>query len=93
MDETRATRPDDEQVVISSLVVETAAGTADAVADALANLAGVEVHERQGHKLVVTIEAPTVAASHARASEFLQVAGVTGINLVYCNFEDEYGRA
>ncbi len=79
-----------EPVVISSLVVETAPGCAEAAAEALAALSGVEVHERQGHKLVVTIEAPSVQASHERASSFIQVEGVTGVNLVYCNFEDEY---
>lgn len=79
-----------EPVVISSLVVETVPGCAEAAAKALAALPGVEVHERQGHKLVVTIEAPSVQASHERASSFIQVEGVTGVNLVYCNFEDEY---
>ena len=79
-----------EPVVISSLVVETAPGCAEAAAEALAALPGVEVHERQGHKLVVTIEAPSVQASHERASSFIQVEGVTGVYLVYCNFEDEY---
>ena len=79
-----------EPVVISSLVGETAPGCAEAAAEALAALPGVEVHERQGHKLVVTIEAPSVQASHERASSFIQVEGVTGVNLVYCNFEDEY---
>ena len=78
-----------EPVVISSLVVETAPELAGAVAGELAALPGVEVHERQGHKLVVTIEAPSVQASHERASSFIQVEGVTGVNLVYCNFEDE----
>ncbi len=90
---TRDVRPavgDDEPVVISSLVVETAPERAEAVARALAALPGVEVHERQGHKLVVTIEAATVEASHGRASSFIQVEGVTGVSLVYCNFEDEY---
>ncbi len=79
-----------ESVVISSLVVETAPGCAEAAAEALAALPGVEVHEHQGHKLVVTIEAATVEASHGRASSFIQVEGVTGVSLVYCNFEDEY---
>ena len=40
--------------------------------------------------VVETIEAPSVQASHERASSFIQVEGVTGVNLVYCNFEDEY---
>ena len=42
-------------MVISSLVVECAADAVDAVAAALAEQAGVEVHERKGYKLVVTI--------------------------------------
>ncbi len=79
----------DEPVVISSLVVETVSGKTAAVAADLAAREGVEVHETQGHKLVVTIEA-TTGASHAVASGFAAVPGVTGVNLVYCNFEDEF---
>jgi len=80
----------DEPVVISSLVVETVPGKTAAVAADLAAREGVEVHETQGHKLVVTIEAATTGASHAVASGFAAVPGVTGVNLVYCNFEDEF---
>lgn len=78
-------------MVISSLIVETAPeSTADA-ARALAALEGVEVHGQdavQG-KVVVTIEAASIDASHEVASSFLQIEGVRGIDLVYANFEDE----
>lgn len=84
--------PDEEQVVISSLVVETMPEQTAAAAAALAAMEGVEVHETQGYKLVVTIEAPTTGASHAIASRFIQVPGVTNINLIYCNFEDEFAE-
>ena len=76
-------------MVISSLVVETMPEYTQAVTEALAQLAGVEVHEVVGHKIVVTIEALTVDASYDIASDFVNYAGVTGINLVYSNFEDD----
>lgn len=76
-------------MVISSLVVETAPERTDEVAAALAERDGVEVHEKNGYKLVVTIEAETVDDSHAIASAFINIEGVTGINLVYANFEDD----
>ena len=49
---------EDEKVVISSLVVEVRPESVDAVARALAAMEGVEVHEVNGYKIVVTIELP-----------------------------------
>ena len=76
-------------MVISSLVVETAPDYTEAVADALPDFDGVEVHEVNGYKIVVTIEAQTVDASHATANEFALLEGVLGVNLIYLNFEDD----
>ena len=76
-------------MVISSLVVETMPEHTDAVAKELAQREGVEVHETNGYKVVVTIEADTVDDSHEIASAFIGIEGVTGINLVYANFEDD----
>lgn len=70
------------------MVVETLVGRTDAVARELACIEGVEVHGVNGYKIVVTIEADSVDASHATASAFVQIEGVVGVNLVYCNFED-----
>ena len=80
---------EDEKAVISSLVVEARPESVDAVARALAAMEGVEVHEVNGYKIVVTIEADTVVDSHDIASGFIGIEGVTGINLVYANFEDD----
>ena len=55
---------EDEKVVISSLVVEARPESVDAVARALAAMEGVEVHEVNGYKIVVTIEASSTGASH-----------------------------
>lgn len=74
-------------MAISSLVVETMPECTIDVKYALEAMEGVEVHEIQGHKLVVTIEADDADASHAIASSFVAVPGVTGINLVYLNIE------
>ncbi|WP_080797195.1 chaperone NapD [Arabiibacter massiliensis] len=76
-------------MVISSLVVETAPEHTDDVARELSGREGVEVHEKNDYKLVVTIEAETVDDSHGIASSFIGIEGVTGINLVYANFEDD----
>ena len=76
-------------MVISSLVVETSPERTDDVALELAQREGVEVHETNGYKIVVTIEAETVDDSHDVASGFIGIEGVTGVNLVYANFEDD----
>lgn len=74
-------------MAISSLVVETMPECTVDVKIALEAMEGVEVHEIQGHKLVVTIEAEDADASHAVASSFVGVPGVTGVNLVYLNID------
>ena len=76
-------------MVISSLVIETMPDLTANVARELASREGVEVHETNGCKVVVTIEAETVDDSHEIASGFIGIEGVTGINLVYANFEDD----
>lgn len=76
-------------MVISSLVVETIPETTEQVAQELAQIEGVEVHEINDYKVVVTIEAETLDESHDIASTFINIMGVTGINLVYANFEDD----
>lgn len=73
----------------SSLVVEARPESVDAVARALAAMEGVEVHEVNGYKIVVTIEASSTGASHEISSRFIQIPGVLNVNLVYVNFEDE----
>ncbi|WP_302963120.1 chaperone NapD [uncultured Adlercreutzia sp.] len=80
---------EDEKLVISSLIVEARPEAVPAVADALAALEGVEVHEVNGYKIVVTIEAPSTGASHEVSSRMVSIPGVLNVNLVYVNFEDE----
>ena len=81
--------PDDEQVVISSLVLECLPGREEDVARIAADVPGVEVHGVREGKVVVTIEAPSVDDSAEIANGLVCADGVTGINLVYVNFEDE----
>ena len=76
-------------MVISSLVVETESEATARVAAELARIEGVEVHEMTGSKVVVTIAAAPLDDSHGIASTFVAIDGVTGINLVYANFEDD----
>lgn len=76
-------------MVISSLVVETAPEYTEALAAKLPDFSGVEVHEVQGYKIVITIEAETVDASHETANSIALVEGVLNVNLIYLNFEDD----
>lgn len=76
-------------MVISSLVVEVMPERLESVCLELSRVPGVEVHGARENRLVVTIEAETVDRSHDIASEFAQVEGVFGVNLVYANFEDD----
>ena len=76
-------------VVISSLVVETVPAYTEAVAEQLPSFEGVEVHGIEGYKIVITIEAETVDASHDIANSLVPITGVIGVNLIYLNFEDD----
>lgn len=76
-------------MVIAGLVVETLPACTDTAAQDLAAIEGVDVHEVNGRKVVVVLEAETVDAAHAAASGFAAIPGVTGVNVVYCNFEDD----
>jgi nitrate reductase NapD len=76
-------------MVISSLIVEVKPQAAHQAKLALEACPGVEVHEVRGHQIVVTIEADSIEASHARASSFVNLPGVLNVNLVYFNCEDE----
>lgn len=79
----------DEPVVISSLVVETLPDCTEAVVAALRGTEGVEVHEVQGRKIVITIEAESLDASQTIASGLAGMPGVTGVQLVYVNCEED----
>ena len=75
--------------VISSLVIETVSDYTDGIAAWLAEMEGVEVHGIDGYKIVITIEAETVDASHEIANSIVPITGVIGVNLIYLNFEDD----
>lgn len=76
-------------MVISSLVVETMPERTTDIACKLERREGVEVHDIVENRVVVTIEAETTDDSHDIASDFVNIHGVIGINLVYANFEDD----
>lgn len=76
-------------MVISSLVVETAPDYTQSIAQQLPALAGVEVHEVNDYKIVITIEAETVDDSHDIANSIVPWEGVLGVNLIYLNFEED----
>ena len=76
-------------MVISSLVVETTPGKVHTVAEELAKIPGVEVHNDEGYKIVVTLETETTRQSHDIAAGFINIPGVSNVNLIYVNFEDD----
>lgn len=76
-------------MVISSLLVSTVADQTKEVAAELPKHPGVEVHEINDFKIVITIEANTVDDSHDVASSLATIPGVLGVSLVYVNFEDD----
>jgi nitrate reductase NapD len=76
-------------MVISSLVVETFPEHTAAIEKSIAQVEGVEVHEVNGHKIVVTIEAETIEESHSIANSFVKLEGIVNVNLIYVNFEDD----
>ena len=78
-----------EDVVISSFLVSTVAGRTAEVAEAISEIAGVEVHETHDTTLVITIEAPTIDDSTKVATEVNLSEGVITMRLIYANFEDD----
>ncbi len=79
----------EDPIVISSLVVRALPDRIEDAAARLASIEGVEVHETLDSKIVVTIEAPTVDASHSTAASFSEIPGVIGVDLIYVNFEED----
>jgi nitrate reductase NapD len=80
---------EDEPVVISSLLVEAAPQDVDRVVREINEIAGVEAHGTHGCAIVVSIEAESVRASQAIATALYAMDGVSGVQLVYANFEDD----
>jgi nitrate reductase NapD len=76
-------------MVISSLLVETAPEATDRVFCEIGKIAGVEAHGTRGCAIIVSIEAESVRASQAIATALGAVEGVSGVQLVYANFEDD----
>ncbi len=60
-----------------------------AVAQAISEMEGAEVHEVVDSKLVVTLESETVDTSADEAAKFQEIPGVLSVNLIYVNFEDD----
>lgn len=79
----------EEHVVISSLIVECLEPDTQRVAEALAALDGVEVHGQESGQVVITIERETLTQSHDLANSITNLDGVTNVNLIYANFEDD----
>ena len=76
-------------MIISSYVLDTLPDTHDEVARALIGFTGVEIHGREGDKLIVTIEADSLEETYTLATALSNTDNVTTVNLIYCNFEDE----
>jgi nitrate reductase NapD len=78
-------------MTISSLIIETLPSYTRAVSDEAARREGIEVHglDEETGKIVITIEANGVDASHKIASDLIMIKGVKNVDLVVANFEDD----
>ena len=79
----------EEHVSISSLVIDTVPEKTDVVAEALAQIEGVEVHGKDAGQVVITIEKETTSEMQECANGFSSIDGVINVNLIYFNFEDD----
>ena len=79
----------DVPVVISSLLVEALPTEVQELSREIALVPGVEVHEIHGSSIVISIEASSIDASYKIASSLTAIEGVTGVQLIYANFEDD----
>lgn len=76
--------PCGEELHIASVVVHATPRRAPVIADAIAGMAGAEVHARtEGGKLVVTLEADSAAAMTGAVSRIQHLDGVLSVALVY----------
>jgi nitrate reductase NapD len=76
-------------MVISSLLVDATPGNTEEVLRIIDGIAGAEAHGIHGNSIVVSIEAESIRASYAIATELHTAEGVSSVQLVYANFEDD----
>lgn len=79
----------DEPTVISSYLAMLERGREEEVVAELERLEGVEVHGVEYGHYVMSIEARTIDETYSKATAITRMDGVTTLNFVYCNFEDE----
>lgn len=68
---------------ISSAIVITRPELAEGISDDLAGIEGVEVHAREGGKIVVVIEGPGPGALGETLIHISSMAGVIGAHMVF----------
>lgn len=74
---------------VSGIVLTCAAGNADAVAQRIAALPGVEVHGVQPDgRIVAVVEADTVDGEVKLVSDLHEIDGVVSVQVAYHNFEE-----
>jgi nitrate reductase NapAB chaperone NapD len=77
-----------EDVVISSYAAYFQPECRERLLADYAAIDGVEVQGEQDGAYIVTVEAPTVAATYEIATRLANLKGVLSLGFVYCNFED-----
>lgn len=68
---------------ISSAVILVQPESAEAVATHVATMPGVEVHAREGSKIVITIEGPTTGMLGNSLTQISLLDGVLAANMVF----------
>ena len=76
-------------MVVSSWVVEATPGKVRSAACEIRNVPGVSVHNYEGYKIIVTIEAESFTKAQRIAMSLLDVNGVFDVNLIYADSEDD----
>ncbi|HET9394634.1 MAG TPA: chaperone NapD [Nitrospiraceae bacterium] len=72
---------------VSSLIVRARPEQADAVAQSLTKIAGLEVHAVQDGKIIVVLEAPTHSGLAESIDAIRAEPGVLLVNLIYHEVE------
>jgi nitrate reductase NapAB chaperone NapD len=74
---------------ISGLLITTEAPADDLLLNTLRQIPGVELGEPIGCKLPLVTEAPSLHAARQRTEQLSQLPGVTQVDVVCVDFEDE----
>ena len=77
-----------ESYVVSSLVIEAFPEYLEELQTDLIKIDGLEIHEVEDNKIVVSYECESLEQSRTRMEELSRDERIIGLNLVYLNYEE-----